>query len=352
MTRTLSTSEMDDGMNIRDLAKALGLSTSTVSRALNGYTDVNAQTRLRVQEMAQSMGYSPDAGARRLVRGKTDAIGIVYSAAVENLGNPLFLDMAGGLAERLEQDHFDLLLAVAKNDSDLNVYDRLFRGGRVDAVIVPNTLVQDERIDHLQAKGYPFIAYGRTQSEGDFSWFDFDNEQGSALAVEHLVGLGHTRIAYVHAALALNFAYQRHAGFVNAMRKHGFICPAECMLGGVADKRGGFVAVSHLLALADRPTAIVVDNNLAGIGVVRGLLDAGIDLGKEMSVLVHGELPNDSLLSEMSITLVTQPTAHDSGVTMAEMVLKLLKGIEQEHMHVLRQSNLTIGSTTGPVPVR
>ena len=339
-------------MNIRDLAKALGLSTSTVSRALNGYTDVNADTRLRVQEMAQSMGYRPNAGARRLVRGNTDAIGIVYSAAVENLGNPLFLDMAGGLAERLEQDHFDLLLAVAKNDSDLTIYDRLFRGGRVDAVIVPNTLVHDARIDHLQAKGYPFVAYGRTQDASDFSWFDFDNENGSALAVEHLHGLGHTRIAYVHAALALNFAYQRHAGFVNAMQKLGLVCPAECMLGAFADKRGGLFAVSQLLALKHRPTAIVVDNNLAGIGVVRGLLDAGIDLGKEMSVVVHGELPNDSLLSDMSITLVTQPTAHDSGVTMAEMVLQLLKGGDQKPMHDLRQSTLTVGSTTGPVQAR
>ena len=339
-------------MNIRDMARALGLSTSTVSRALNGYTDVNADTRLRVQEMAQSMGYRPNAGARRLVRGNTDAIGIVYSAAVENLGNPLFLDMAGGLAERLEQDHFDLLLAVAKNDSDLTIYDRLFRGGRVDAVIVPNTLVEDARIDYLLAKGYPFIAYGRTQGADNFSWFDFDNEQGSALAVAHLCELGHTRIAYVHADLALNFAYQRHAGFVNAMQKHGLNCPPECMLGAIADKRGGLLAVSQLLALEHRPTAIVVDNNLAGIGVVRGLLDADIDLGKEMSVVVHGELPSDSLLSEMSITLVTQPTAHDSGVTMAEMVLKRLKDGEQERMHVLRQSTLQAGSTTGPVPAR
>ncbi len=339
-------------MNLKALAKALGLSTSTVSRALNGYTDVNAQTRFRVQEMAQTMGYRPDAGARRLVRGKTDAIGIVYSAAVENLGNPLFLDMAGGLAERLEQDHFDLLLAVAKNESDLSVYDRLFRGGRVDAVIVPNTLVHDERINHLQAKAYPFIAYGRTQGANDFPWFDFDNEQGGWLAVDHLHELGHTRIAYVHAAMALNFAFQRHAGFMAAMQAHGLSCPADYQVGGVADKRGGFAAASQLLSLPRRPTAVVVDNNLAGIGVLRGLIDAGIHIGKDISVVVHGELPSESLLSDMAVTVVTQPTAHDSGVLMGEMVLQLLKGEAQEHMQVLRQSTLLVGSTTGPAPQR
>ena len=336
-------------MNLRELAKVLGLSTSTVSRALNGYTDVNAQTRLRVQEMAQSMGYRPDAGARRLVRGNTDAIGIVYSAAVENLGNPLFLDMAGGLAQRLEQDHFDLLLAVAKNDTDLTIYDRLFRGGRVDAVVVPNTLAQDARIDHLQAKGYPFIGYGRTQGANDFSWFDFDNEQGSVLAVDHLHALGHTCIAYVHASMALNFALQRHAGFVAALNKHGLTCPAIYQVGGVADKWGGLAAVHQLLALEPRPTAIVVDNNLAGIGVIRGLMQAGIDIGKGMSVVVHGEFPGDSLLSDMQLTRVTQPTAHASGVMMAEMVLQLLKSGDQAPLQILKQPTFVVGSTTGPV---
>ncbi|MFY8044405.1 MAG: LacI family DNA-binding transcriptional regulator, partial [Rhodoferax sp.] len=83
-------------MNIKQLAKSLELSTSTVSRALNGYADVNPLTRERVQAAAKTLGYRPDAGARRLVRGSTDAIGLVYAASVDNLGNPQFVDMAGG----------------------------------------------------------------------------------------------------------------------------------------------------------------------------------------------------------------------------------------------------------------
>lgn len=337
-------------MNIRELAKALGLSTSTVSRALNGYADVNAQTRLRVQEMAQTLGYRPDAGARRLVRGNTDAIGIVYSAAVENLGNPLFLHMAGGLSERLEQDHFDLLLAVAKSDADLTIYDRLFRGGRVDAVIVPNTLVQDPRVDYLQAKGYPFLGYGRTANCSDYSWFDFDNEQGSRLAVEHLRALGHTRIAYVHAPLSLNFAFQRHRGFLDALRRERLSCPLHYQVGGVANKRGGALAASQLLAQSPRPTAVVVDNNLAGIGLIRGLMDAGVQVGRDISVVVHGEFPDDTLLSALPITLVTQPTARASGEAMAEMVLEMLRDESARPLQILRSSSLAVGSTTGAAP--
>jgi LacI family transcriptional regulator len=338
-------------MNIKALAKELGLSTSTVSRALNGYQDVNEQTRVRVQEVAKQLGYRADAGARRLVRGSTEAIGIVYSAAVENLGNPQFLDMAAGLSARLHKDYFDLLLSVAdeNEDDELDVYDRLFRGGRVDAVVVPNTRVSDERIAFLQDKGYPFLAYGRTQDCDGYSWFDFDNDQGSKLAVSHLVALGHRDIAYVHSPLDLNFAFQRHRGFVHAMAAHGLALAPQHLVGPAVDRRSGLDAVKRLLALPHRPSAIVVDNNLGGIGVLRGLVDAGVALGTEMSVVVHGVIPSDTLLFGVDVTTVTQPTARDTGLTMAEMVLQVLRAPQAGPYQILRQPELVLGSTTGPV---
>lgn len=335
--------------NIKQLAQALGLSTSTVSRALNGYTDVNEQTRLRVQEMAAAMGYRPDAGARRLVRGNTDAVGIVYSAAVENLGNPQFLDMADGLAERLERDHLDLLLAVAKNETELEIYERLFRGGRVDAVIVPNTRVQDPRVDYLLDKGYPFVGYGRTAQCDHYSWLDFDNDMGSRLAVEHLLALGHTRIAYVHAPLALNFAYQRHRGFVDALATAGVDIPASYCMGGVNDRRSGLQAAARLLALQPKPTAVLVDNNLGGVGLIRGLIDAGLHVGQDISVVVHGDIPQDTLLTGLDVTTVTQPTPQTTGMALAEMVMQVLRAPQDGPYQVLRQPALQLGSSTGPV---
>ncbi len=335
-------------MNIKALAKALGLSTSTVSRALNGYRDVNEKTRIRVQEGAKALGYRADAGARRLVRGSTEAVGIVYSAAVENLGNPQFLDMAGGLSERLKAAHFDLLLAVAGDEQDLDMYDRLFHGGRVDAVVVPNTRRQDARIAYLMEKGYPFIGYGRTDECRDYSWFDFDNETGSKLAVRHLVALGHKAIAYVHSPLELNFAFQRHRGFLDAL--HEAQCPFNpaWLVGPASDRRSGLIAAKQLLDLPLCPTAIVVDNNLGGVGVLRGLMNEGIVLGRDISVVVHGVIPRDTLLFGLDVTMVTQPTAHSTGVAMAEMVLQVLNDPHAGPYHVLRQPELVSGSTTGP----
>ena len=333
-------------MNIKALAKELGLSTSTVSRALNGYQDVNEATRKRVEEGAKALGYRANAGARRLVRGSTEAIGIVYSAAVENLGNPQFLDMAGGLSERLHEQHFDLMLAVASDEQDLDVYERLFRGGRVDAVVVPNTRVEDARVNYLLEKGYPFLAYGRTGNSSGYSWFDFDNEAGSQLAVRHLVALGHTQIAYVHSPLELNFALQRHHGFLAGLMEAGLVFDPTWLAGPAVDRRRGREAVHSLMATAHAPTAIVVDNNLGGIGVMRGLMDLGLVLGQDVSVVVHGVIPSDSLLAGLEPTMVTQPTAHRSGVAMADMVLQVLR--ERGPFHLLRQPELVVGQTSGP----
>jgi LacI family transcriptional regulator len=334
-------------MNIKALAKELGLSTSTVSRALNGYQDVNAETRKRVEDAAKTLGYRANAGARRLVRGSTEAVGIVYSAAVENLGNPQFLDMAGGLSERLHAEHFDLMLAVASDELDLDMYDRLFRGGRVDAVVVPNTRVNDARVNFLLERGYPFLGYGRTADSHAYSWFDFDNDAGSQLAVRHLAALGHRAIAYVHSPLELNFALQRHRGFLAGMQEAGLVFDPAWRAGPAVDRRTGREVVQMLLALPHPPTAIVVDNNLGGIGVMHGLMDRGLALGKDISVVVHGVIPADSLMAGLEPTMVTQPTAHRTGETMAEMVLQVLREPERVPFQLLRQPELVVGQTTG-----
>jgi LacI family transcriptional regulator len=169
------------------------------------------------------------------------------------------------------------------------------------------------------------------------------------MAVEHLLGLGHRRIAYIHSPLELNFAFQRHRGFVAAMQAANLPCPNALQVGASADRRSGLEAVKKLMDLPLRPTAIVVDNNLGGIGVLRGLLDAGLTLGVDVSVVVHGVIPSDTFLFGLDVTTVTQPTAHTTGVAMAEMVLQVGNSSLGSPLQQLRQPELVVGSTTGPV---
>ncbi len=339
-------------VDIKSLAASLGVSASTVSRALNGYTDINEDTRARIVQRAKELNYQPNLGARRLVKGRADAVGLVYPMDSDYLGNAGFLEMVTAFSKCVEDAGLDLLLAAAHSTNELATYERLVRGGRIDGILVANTLVADPRVDYLKQAGVPFVGYGRSGARMDFPWFDFDNEAGERMAVERLLELGHQHIAYVHAPLEMNFAQQRYAGFMSGMRAAGLMPPPEYVILGSWDRRSGYAAVQNLLGLPIKPTAIVVDNNIGGIGVIRGLLNAGVALGRDVSVIVDGGIPEDNLLhGATDVAAIVQPTPERSGQTMAQMLLELIESKGQAPLrHVLVQPEFVPGQSIGPAP--
>lgn len=343
------------GVNLKELASRLKLSPTTVSRALSGYSDVSPSTRERVQKMADELGYLPNRAARQVALGRADAVGIIYPPASAFLGNPSFRATLEGIAHTLEALEVDLLLVAAPRHNELRVYERMVRGRRVDALVVAHTLRDDPRIDYLRKTRFPFVAYGRTQTASDYPWFDFDNEACTRLAVNRLVALGHRRIAYVHVPLHYNFASQRHAGYVQAMRENGLEVDPAWVQGGGLDRRDGYQATQVLLQLNPRPTAVVVDNNIGGVGLLRALLDAGVAIGREISVIVNEGLPEDTLFDGPSVAAVAQPTPYRSGQTIGDMVRDMLQQRSSKEApgaptQILRQPEFTDGDSIGPVP--
>ncbi|MBL8507833.1 MAG: substrate-binding domain-containing protein [Chitinimonas sp.] len=337
-------------MDLKALAAHLNLSATTVSRALNGYSDVSAKTRQRVVEAAQALGYQPNPVARSLAMGRANAIGIVYPLEADDVADPRFLQVVSGLTEGLMEVNMDLLLASATHKGELDTYDRLVHGRRVDAFIVARTLCQDERIDYLQQAGVPFLAYGRSADCQAYPWFDFDNEAGSVLAVARLAGLGHRHIGYIHASLHYNFAHQRHAGFLRGMAEAGLPVASPWLLQAGLARRSGYQAMIGLLDQPQRPRAVIVDNNLAGVGAVRALLDRGIVMGRDISVIVYDGIPPDTLLTQ-HITSVVQPTQHSTGKHMATLMSRLLAGGHPlSELQMLCQPELQAGDSDGPAP--
>lgn len=336
-------------MDLKQLAGALGLSTTTVSRALNGYAEVSEATRQRVIAKAAELGYQPNLAARRLALQKAEAVGIIYPPSVGELGDPRFLEVIGGLNDGLSAVGVDLLLVTTHQDDELSTYARMVRGRRIDALVVARTRVDDARVAYLIDTGFPFVAYGRTARSDEHPWFDFDNAAGAQLAVQRLRSFGHRRIAYVHAPLELSFAQQRFEGYRRGMAGSGDAHDTRCVVAGGMTRRSGFAAIHRLLALDEPPTAVIVDNNLAGIGVVRGLLDAGIVLGRQISVIVYDGVPADNLLPTPAITSVDQPTPHRAGQNLATMLLAVQRGEPLANLQVLWQPVVTAGQSDGPV---
>lgn len=337
-------------MSLKEIAKTLGLSITTVSRALNGYPEVSEKTRSLVMAAAKAGGYSPNPQARSLVTGKMDAVGIIYPISRNDLGDPAFLDTIASLAVRLDQEDMDLVITSAVAGDELRAYRRMLSRRRVDGLIVAQTQVHDPRLDFLQQQKFPFVAYGRSASCEHYPWFDVDNRAGLKLAVDRLLSLGHRRIALISASTTLNFSVQRRTGYLEGLAAAALAADPAYIVDDVFDRRSGYSAMLQLLALEQRPSAVIVDNNLGGIGVMRALLDAGVVAGRDLSVIIYDGLPPDTLV-DTTVTSIIQPEPGKVGQQLAEMMLALLAGEDPSRLQVLWQPEIQVGTSDGPCPV-
>ena len=332
-------------MNLKSLADKLGMSKTTVSRALNGYPEVSEATRERVLRAAREAGYEANPMARSLAVGRSNVLGTIYPLLPADLGDAMFLEVVGGMSEALEQRRMNFIIAPVTPANEMPSYEQMVRGRRVDGLVVSRTLVHDERIAYLSRAGFPFIAHGRTDLDVPYAWFDYDNEAGIRLALERLLSLGHQRVAMISAPLAMTFAAQRRASFLATLAGAGLSADPRCLVDDCIDRRAGYAAVQSLLGASPRPTAIVVDNHLAGVGAVRALLDAGIAIGRDISLVVWGSMADT--LADIDVTTIDQPGARAAGAKMADMLLALIDGKPAATLQELWQPALTAGATVG-----
>lgn len=323
------------------------MSKTTVSRALNGYPEVNVRTRERVLKAAKEVGYQPNPMARSLALGRTNVFGIIYPLLPSDLGDPMFLDVVAGMSSALEAVSKSLIIAPVSPAAEQPAYQQIVRGRRVDGLVVGRTLVRDERIAFLSKAKFPFVAHGRTELKAPYAWFDYDNEAGIRIAMERLLGLGHQRVALISAPLELNFARQRKDSFVATLAAAGLGADPRYIIDNTLDRRSGYQAMQQLLACSPRPTAVIVDNHLSGVGAVRALLDAGIEIGKDISVIVWGSMADT--LAGANVTTIDQPNPGKAGARMVDMLLALVDGTPASELQELWQPVLLEGATVGRV---
>ena len=186
-------------VNLRELAKMLELSPTTVSRALAGYPDVSSKTRSRVRETAKKFNYFPNPVAQRLQKGKTETIGIVLSGEQDYFKDTFFLDLLTGISVSLRKIVYDLTIAVAPDSrQEIDSLHRMVQGKRVDGIILTMTKINDERISYLLDKKFPFVLYGRTEDSRSHAFLDMDGELAFRESCKYLIDLGHKRIALIN----------------------------------------------------------------------------------------------------------------------------------------------------------
>jgi LacI family transcriptional regulator len=334
-------------VTLKDLATKLGLSITTVSRALAGYSDVAEATRQRVLQAAEEMGYVPDATARRLQKGRTDTIGFVIPTHGPRFSDPFFSELLSGIGNEAARHNFDLLVSTRPPDTpeEDTAYRRMVEGRLVDGMLVVRTRVGDRRIGYLSQIGFPFVAFGRCDLEVDFPYVDEDGTLGLELVTEHLVALGHQRLALISAPNGLMFCRARRAGLDAALERNGLALRRECLVVGDLTQQGGFRAMNQLLDLIPPPTAVVACNDLSALGAISAAQKRGLVVGRDVAITGFDDIPLAEH-SHPSLTTVRQPI-YDIGRQICEMLIRLVQGEELAERHILLQPELIVRESSG-----
>lgn len=331
-------------VTVKDVAREVGLSVTTVSRALNDYDDVAAATKARIQEAARRLDYHPNVVARSLQNSRANAVALVIPRALHRMYDAFWLEFIGGVAETCALHGFDLLMA-ATDDQVGHSFRRVARGRRVDGMILCDVRRQDPRVAYLKNHGLPFVSFGRTIDNMDYSYIDVDGTAGTALAVEHLIRLGHRRIAYLGLDPDFSFSYFRLKGYQKALDRAGVPVDPALVHEGLTEI--SVPAVVHsLLTLPFPPTAIFATADFLGMAVVKVAREAGIAVPGDLSVCVFDDSPLVQR-ADPPLTAVGQPN-WVLGEEAGELLLDQLKHPERGPSSRLIVPSLIIRSSTGP----
>ena len=326
--------------SIRDLARHLNISIGTVSRALNGRADVNAETRARVLAAAAELNYAPNQSGRSLRRGATHAVAFMLQPhpGDQQYGEPFFIPFLTGLQAVLAGRGLDLMVVMgAPGDYQQERLRRVVEARWADAVVLAWTRRKDERIDYLTDVGFPFATLGRSQSGGNgYPCLDLDFEKAGREAVERLVARGHRRIAAIKPSLDLNFGHLFLAGYRKALRRHGIAPDAELVAAGDINEAGGYAVTPSVMAVRDPPTAIIYNNDAMALGGCKALVEMGLAPGRDVAVMVIVDTP---LCRYFSPTLTSfRPTLEPLGRRLAEMLLAAMPAYAgPEGVRVIRE---------------
>lgn len=342
-------------VTIQQVARAADVSPSTVSNLLNGRANrMLPETRRRVEEAINSLGYRPNRAARQLRTGRTQTVGLV----VPSVGNPFWGSFARHLESAALAEGYHVLLCNSERDPDRETQyvDELWSDG-VTGVVLCSSLPSLEHMEPLVRRGLHLVAFDRGAQAEDppgLVSISIDNAVGAQLATSHLIELGHRRLAFVSGALRTVNRKDRYRGFVTALELAGLDLEDSVLWPGSGDGLGdveaaglGRAAARDVLAAADPPTGIVAVNDMCALGVCRGIRDAGLVVGRDVSVVGFDDIVLADLY-DPPLTTIRQPIYQIARETCA-MLINLITGHPSTPQPVQRlmTPELVIRESTG-----
>jgi DNA-binding LacI/PurR family transcriptional regulator len=333
-------------VTISDVASAAGVSKGAVSLALNGQPGVGEDTRVRILKAAKTLGWTPSLRAKGLKSAKAYALGLVIARNPKLLGNdPFFPAFIAGIETTLAEHEYTLVLTVAtESGAEERSYRKLAEGGRVDGVILTDVRHEDSRIALLGALGLPAVTLNRPDMASPFPAVRMDDTDGITAAVEHLISLGHTRIAHVGGDQAYIHGRSRRRAWEAALGAAGLA--TDLFVAADFTAPGGVDATERLLTGAERPTAIVYANDLMATAGLSYAQRHGISVPGDLSITGYDNAEFAQYLNPPLTTIAADPMTW--GAAAAQVLLGLLDGKRDGDDLVLPPPHLVVRASTGP----
>jgi len=335
-------------VTLRDVAEAAGVHTATASRALNPKARqlVNPETVRRVMRAAESLGYQPNPIARGLKTAKSSTVGLV----IPDLTNPLFPPIVRGIETVLESAGYSALIVNTDNDPEReqSLIESL-RSRQVEGLIVATARLDHPLLRQLQEQDVKIVLINRRIEGLQMPFVVGDDARGIALAVQHLVELGHTRIAHIAGPRITSTGVERSRAFRHAVRDYGAeedpALIVECAHWSEAD---GAASMRELLDRETGCTAVVAGNDLIALGCYDVFAERGISCPEDISVIGFNDMP---FLDKMRPPLTTVGVPHhELGAEAARMLLDCIDQPERHPRSLLLPVNLVVRASTAPPP--
>ena len=319
---------------LTDIAATIGVAPMTVSRVVNGTGYVSEDTRQRVMTAIKEMNYRRNGLARNLKRQRTETVGLI----IGDISNPYSTELANAVRSTLSNRGYSLFICISEHSAkeDITAIDSL-ADHNVDGIIVAtrSNIGGDERLKDIADSGLPLVVVGRDFHHDAVDSVSADNFTGGFEATQHLIDLGHKRIAFIGAGFENRGSLKRLQGYLSALVKHELAVDERLITGrkeslsdvpGYSTEKIGYEGMKRLLSLPNRPTAVFARNDFTAMGAMTAIKEAGLSIPQDVAVVGFDDTPL-AVHTLPPLTTVRQPMRLQGQIA-AELLLRRISGTD------------------------
>ncbi len=336
-------------VTINDVAKACNVAPSTVSNALAGKGYVKPATRRRIEAAVERLGYRASTIARALRTQRSFSVGVLLA----DITNPTFPEIVRGIEGALRESGCTLLLCNTDgNEQRQAQYMQALADRNVDGMILVSQHLETPAIEPLLAAAPPMVLVHRRHRRRNFDYVGLDNARGVSAAIEHLIALGHRRVAFIRGPRESTAVEERYAAFASFVQARRIDDDASLVVQGDYTRAGGYAAAMMLLSLPHPPTAIIATNDVAALGVLEAAAQRRMKVPRDVSVVGFDDIFVSGLKS-IALTTIRQPMI-DIGAAAARLLLKRITDGKRKYRskQLVFPAELVLRGTTAPPPAR